>query len=220
MRRSSARSGGASASAEWRPFNSIAAAVARCTRVCSSSRRRASRPGCATPRSSSVWASTSVPAPFSSWFGSFVFYFSQMVILSLVVRDATVARHAGSGLEGLHRPRARSCRIRSRSFPLLLFIIASHSKPLPLVGRQTQARALYERLLAKTQHVKVWLSFAQFEASVNEIARARALVRDGVVSSIVSDSFDDRSIDVGVQLERAFALFKGFVSCLLDARRR
>ncbi len=32
-------------------------------------------------------------------------------------------------------------------------------------GARTAARALYERLLARTQHVKVWLSFAQFEAA-------------------------------------------------------
>ncbi len=32
-------------------------------------------------------------------------------------------------------------------------------------GARPAARALYERLLARTQHVKVWLSFAQFEAA-------------------------------------------------------
>jgi crooked neck len=33
-------------------------------------------------------------------------------------------------------------------------------------GEYNRTRALYERLLAKTDHVKVWLSFAQFELGV------------------------------------------------------
>lgn len=32
-------------------------------------------------------------------------------------------------------------------------------------GERTRARALYERLLERTKHVKVWLSYAQFEAA-------------------------------------------------------
>lgn len=36
-------------------------------------------------------------------------------------------------------------------------------------------RKLYERLLAKTKHVKVWLSYILFETSINEIDRARDL---------------------------------------------
>lgn len=32
-------------------------------------------------------------------------------------------------------------------------------------GERTRARDLYERLLARTQHVKVWMSYAQFEAA-------------------------------------------------------
>lgn len=31
-------------------------------------------------------------------------------------------------------------------------------------GEEERTRALYERLLERTQHVKVWISFAQFEA--------------------------------------------------------
>ena len=37
------------------------------------------------------------------------------------------------------------------------------------------ARALYRRLLERTKHVKVWVSMAQFETAVSEIANARAI---------------------------------------------
>ncbi|XP_064601613.1 crooked neck-like protein 1 [Liolophura sinensis] len=43
-------------------------------------------------------------------------------------------------------------------------------------------RALYRRLLERTQHVKVWVSFAQFERSTEEdnaIANARQVYREG-----------------------------------------
>lgn len=33
------------------------------------------------------------------------------------------------------------------------------------VGERERVRTLYERLLERTSHVKVWLSFAQYEAS-------------------------------------------------------
>lgn len=40
-------------------------------------------------------------------------------------------------------------------------------------GERTRARALYERLLRKTQHPKVWMSFAKFEAAaLHELAGA------------------------------------------------
>lgn len=38
-----------------------------------------------------------------------------------------------------------------------------------------RTRALYERLLERTQHVKVFISFAQFEASVGEPTNARTI---------------------------------------------
>jgi crooked neck len=34
-------------------------------------------------------------------------------------------------------------------------------------------RSLYERLLSKTEHLKVWISFANFERSVEQTAAAR-----------------------------------------------
>ena len=38
-----------------------------------------------------------------------------------------------------------------------------------------RVRALYRRLLDRTKHVKVWISFSQFEAAAGEVERARAL---------------------------------------------
>ena len=40
-----------------------------------------------------------------------------------------------------------------------------------------RVRALYERLLEKTTHVKVWASFAQYEASTGNVERARDVFR-------------------------------------------
>ena len=34
------------------------------------------------------------------------------------------------------------------------------------IGNRAEARALYERLLEKTEHVKVWMSFAKFEHKI------------------------------------------------------
>jgi crooked neck len=46
-----------------------------------------------------------------------------------------------------------------------------------------RARDLYRRLLSKTQHVKVWMSFAQFELSTEEnedrLAQARSVYEEG-----------------------------------------
>eukprot|EP00743_Colponemidia_sp_Colp-15_P004301 GILK01004640.1.p1 GENE.GILK01004640.1~~GILK01004640.1.p1 ORF type:complete len:679 (+),score=156.35 GILK01004640.1:58-2037(+) len=41
-----------------------------------------------------------------------------------------------------------------------------------------RARALYERLLERTKHVKVWISAAQFEASVEAVDKAVKLFQD------------------------------------------
>lgn len=42
-------------------------------------------------------------------------------------------------------------------------------------GELAKTRDLYKRLLTRTKHVKVWISFAQFEATAKEAARARAV---------------------------------------------
>merc|ERR1719219_2063995 len=47
-----------------------------------------------------------------------------------------------------------------------------------------RARDLYRRLLSKTQHVKVWMSFAQFELSGEEeaedrVSQARSVYEEG-----------------------------------------
>ena len=46
------------------------------------------------------------------------------------------------------------------------------------IGQYERARELYKRLLQRTQHVKVWISYAQFEAGLESeeaIAEARAV---------------------------------------------
>lgn len=50
-------------------------------------------------------------------------------------------------------------------------------------GQLNGARALYQRLLSRTQHVKVWLSAAAFESTVaGDVAAARAIYSAGFAS--------------------------------------
>ena len=49
-----------------------------------------------------------------------------------------------------------------------------------------RARDLYKRLLQRTQHVKVWLSFAQFELQVRN-KKPRISYVQGVVNNISGD---------------------------------
>lgn len=44
---------------------------------------------------------------------------------------------------------------------------------------EEKARQLYERLLERTQHVKVWISYAQFEAAQGNIEQARCIYDRG-----------------------------------------
>lgn len=46
-------------------------------------------------------------------------------------------------------------------------------------GELERTRALYERLLDRTKHLKVWLSYAKFEAS--------AMDEDGQIHDMVDD---------------------------------
>jgi len=46
------------------------------------------------------------------------------------------------------------------------------------IGDYNRTRVLYKRLLQRTKHVKVWISSAQFEASIKEIDRARAVMNE------------------------------------------
>ena len=58
-------------------------------------------------------------------------------------------------------------------------------------------RELYERLLERTQHVKVWLSFAKFEASCSTdegVANARSVFERGSKSLKQSDTSEERSM--------------------------
>jgi hypothetical protein len=45
-----------------------------------------------------------------------------------------------------------------------------------------RARALYRRLLERTKHVRVWISFAKFEATLGKIERARAVYKEAFLS--------------------------------------
>ena len=56
-------------------------------------------------------------------------------------------------------------------------------------GDRNRARALYERLLERTQHVKVWLSFAKFEAASLALLSAEQ-------EGDVADEEDKRKLDV------------------------
>jgi len=40
-------------------------------------------------------------------------------------------------------------------------------------------RSLYSRLLEKAQHLKIWLSYAEFEASLDEKEKARSIMQKG-----------------------------------------
>lgn len=46
----------------------------------------------------------------------------------------------------------------------------------------SRARALYERLLQKTEHVKVWISYAEMEAAIGELESARQIYDRGYQS--------------------------------------
>eukprot|EP00658_Telonema_sp_P-2_P009009 TRINITY_DN13410_c0_g1_i3.p1 TRINITY_DN13410_c0_g1~~TRINITY_DN13410_c0_g1_i3.p1 ORF type:complete len:162 (-),score=46.11 TRINITY_DN13410_c0_g1_i3:150-635(-) len=45
-----------------------------------------------------------------------------------------------------------------------------------------RARAVYRELLKRTKHVKVWMSFAQFESTLTtpDLGRARAIYKEGM----------------------------------------
>eukprot|EP00892_Ulva_mutabilis_P002068 jgi/Ulvmu1/11862/UM081_0020.1 len=47
------------------------------------------------------------------------------------------------------------------------------------IGDRPAARALYERLLERTQHVKVWISYAYFEATPTEVLVAEGELEEG-----------------------------------------
>ena len=65
-------------------------------------------------------------------------------------------------------------------------------------GEGAKARALYERLLEKTDHVKVWISYAQFEGT--EVGSGVAKGRD------IFQRAHDRMKDAGLKEERVLLL--------------
>ncbi|XP_049849440.1 crooked neck-like protein 1 [Schistocerca gregaria] len=59
--------------------------------------------------------------------------------------------------------------------------------------RYKQTTSLYERLLQRTQHVKVWHSFAQFKRSIGSIGDAREIYKRGF-NCLKSDEAKDQRI--------------------------
>ena len=60
-------------------------------------------------------------------------------------------------------------------------------------GESERARALYERLLEKTNHVKVWISYAQFEINVDEGADEEGAEDEEEAERPVSDEAKARA---------------------------
>jgi len=58
-------------------------------------------------------------------------------------------------------------------------------------GETAKARALYERLLERTSHVKVFISAAQFEATSGELERARGMYKQA--EKVMKDTQDKES---------------------------
>jgi len=59
-------------------------------------------------------------------------------------------------------------------------------------GEQARARDLYERLLQRTSHVKVWVSCASFESSIGEVDKARAVYKKGELSLQDAEGKEER----------------------------
>ena len=62
-----------------------------------------------------------------------------------------------------------------------------------------RTRILYERLLEKTKHLKVWFSYAKFEISVEEIELARE-VRNGDLTEYYNNESIYFGYDYGYDL--------------------
>ncbi|KAM1850996.1 hypothetical protein ACFX13_015114 [Malus domestica] len=72
-------------------------------------------------------------------------------------------------------------------------------------GEFERTRELYERLLDRTKHLKVWISYAKFEAS--------AIVEDGVDSDMAKDQAQDYLLEQKKQcLLRARSVFEKAVN--------
>eukprot|EP01103_Thecamoeba_quadrilineata_P012753 TRINITY_DN336_c0_g2_i1.p1 TRINITY_DN336_c0_g2~~TRINITY_DN336_c0_g2_i1.p1 ORF type:complete len:676 (-),score=115.55 TRINITY_DN336_c0_g2_i1:129-2156(-) len=53
-------------------------------------------------------------------------------------------------------------------------------------------RALYRRLLQRTKHVKVWISFAQFESTLNNVDQARNIYEEAYKALGTAESKEER----------------------------
>lgn len=59
---------------------------------------------------------------------------------------------------------------------------------------QSKVRELYTRLLEKTKHLKVWISYAKFEISINCIDKAREVLRRAEIFFKNSQNKEDRAL--------------------------
>ena len=57
-----------------------------------------------------------------------------------------------------------------------------------------KVRELYERLLEKTKHLKVWLSYAKFEISKNSLDQARNILQKAELFLKASQNKEDRAL--------------------------
>ena len=57
-----------------------------------------------------------------------------------------------------------------------------------------KVRELYERLLEKTKHLKVWLSYAKFEISKNSLDQARNILQKAELFFKASQNKEDRAL--------------------------
>ncbi len=75
-------------------------------------------------------------------------------------------------------------------------------------GHYSEVRALFERLLEKTQHVRVWINYAQFEAQVNAPDKARA-VFERADQYLKRECEDEDRVEARVLLLEAHLQFEG-----------
>lgn len=75
-------------------------------------------------------------------------------------------------------------------------------------GHYEEVRTLFERLLVKTKHVRVWINFAQFEAQINEPGRARK-VFERADQYFKRECEDEDRVEARVLLLEAHLQFEG-----------
>ena len=72
------------------------------------------------------------------------------------------------------------------------------------LGQHDRIRALYERLLLRTEHLKVWISYASFEANAGEMSNARAILERA--SKVLTEYVEERVLlfQAWLELEQTY----------------